>query len=239
MTQKKLVKKLILTANLKGLSELKFKRKARVMAQSQIDEPTFVPGLNPPGTVVIGKIDDLEALYDTRGLLQAQMKANTGKIKDSEDEIRDIITDLWMPQTQKAIGRDEGKAKRLGYGIKGVDDGHSDQHTWTTDNSFPIIISIDKNVQMQHTLYIHNNRSGEIVLPDDASRIDVYEWIGDDEPPYDLLKLSFLGVAKGGKFINHFEADQFEKHVWYVVVYVSKKTGKPCGHLDAQKATII
>ncbi|MEI6853822.1 MAG: hypothetical protein WCL06_13330 [Bacteroidota bacterium] len=236
MTQKKLEKKVILTANLKGLSEAKFQQKTRSMARAELDEPSFVPNLTPSASDVIQIIDDLETLYEVRGTLQREMKVNTTRIRKKEEEIRNIITDQWMPQAQTAIGRDIVKAKRLGFGIKGQD--KHGQSEASVNNSIPFIIRIE-SASLRHTLHIINNHHSGIILPEDADRIDVYEWVGDEEPPYDLKKLSYLGVAKSGKFVNHFEPEQREKHVWYIVVYVNKKTGKPCEHGDPMKAMII
>jgi hypothetical protein len=236
MTQRKLEKKLILTAHLKGLSEAKFRGKTRSMAQAEIDEPTYVPGLTPPADEVMQLIDELDDTYTQRNVMRGALKAKTQHIKKLESKISDTIIDQWMPQAQTAIGRDEGKAKRLGFGIKGQDKYNTSDVS--VNNSYPIIINLLTS-SLRHTLEIVNSHNPKIVLPEDAERIDVYEWFGDDEPPYDLKKLSYLGVAKSGKLVNHFEPDQKDTHVWYVVVYVSKKTGKPCGHKDALKATII
>jgi len=92
-----------------------------------------------------------------------------------------------------------------------------------------------------------NSMSGHNKLPTGAKQIDIYEYISgqnmppgmNTEPPDDLTKWQYLGIAKHGKFINHFTADQLGQTVWYIAVYIDNKTLKPAELAGKVKATII
>lgn len=232
-----LTRKFILTANIANLAEKPFVDKTKGIVKSHIINSALVPGLTPNGTTTLAKITGLETLYDTRKYLRQQMKQNTKDIHNAETDINDTLLG-WMPQVLTAIGRDEAKAKLLGWGIKWVDDGQAEEPVASVTNSKPLISVIDKEVSLQHTIHIINSVSGSWGIPKDAHHTDVYIWIGDDAPPMDLTKLTFLGQAVKGKFVNQFSFQQLGIKVWYVAVYRSKKSLKANELSGAVKATV-
>lgn len=225
-TKKKLSKKLIVTVNFDGLSEPKLGQKMTDMATAAQNNPTIVPGLTPTPASVLAKILARQTLLTQRDTLRASQKQNTEQIHQAETDLKNIFTDQWATQVQLAIGTDASKAKLLLFGVKGEDSGHSDVVVAKAANSHPMISRIDSNVHLQQTLHTNNSISGNNKLPDDAKQIDIYEQIGGTAPA-DIKLMTHVGIAKRGKFINHFEAADLGKTVFYIAAYIDKKTLKP------------
>jgi hypothetical protein len=221
-----MTKKLIVTANLKGLPEANFVQKITGMVQAAQANPTVVSNLTPTAAVVLTKIQGFQGLLVTRDNLRKQQKQNTELILAAETDITNIITSQWAPQVQQAIAGDASKAKLLGFGVKGEDSGHTDNVVTKAAESHPIISRVDMNIHLQHTLHVVNSQSGHTKLPDDAKQIDIYEQIGGTAPA-DIKLMQHIGIVKKGKFINHFEAADMGKTVFYMAVYIDKKTLKP------------
>ncbi|HEX7413086.1 MAG TPA: hypothetical protein VF411_03490 [Bacteroidia bacterium] len=232
-TKKKLVKEMVLTANLADLTETNFVKKTTGMVQAEIDNPLLVPGLNPAPPIVQGKINSLTGYFTMRDTLKNQQKANTKLIGDTIAAITNDITNSWRPQAQTALtGTPNGEANAglLGFGTKGVDTGHGGLPTARAANSYPLIREIDVNVHLQHTLHTVNSATGHNKLPADAKHIEVYEQIGGAMPT-SIKGMLHAGICKHGKFINHFDAIDPSTNktnlgltVWYILVYVDKKT---------------
>ncbi len=238
MTEKKLNKKLIVTTNFYGMTDGQFISKTSTMAKEAGDNPSYVPGLNPTPGDVLTVIDDLKTLLKKRADLKQQQKALTKNIRAKKDKITDIFTSKWTPQVQLAVGDDLGKLSKLGFGAKGLFDGHSEDAGAKAANTSPLIVAIDTNKSMIHTLRIVNSKSGRAKLPPDARRIDIYMSIGDTEP-VDFHKLQYMGSAKRGKKTIHFEPEDIDKTVYYIAVYVDKKTDKPISQSMPKKSKII
>ena len=232
-----LVRKFILTANLSGLSEDDFMKNVKGKLKAQVDNPTIVTGLSPTSTVVDGKVTAMDALFEERTSLLAELRQNTKDIRSGMTELNDIMVDQWMPQILKAISGNEGKARLLGYGVKGTNEAPSDPVT--VNNSHLVIVNVDISVHLQHTIEVINNVTKNTKLPIDADHIDVYMLIGGETAPVDIKKMQYLGVAKRGKIKNTFLPDQLGLSVWYIAVYVSKKTMQACELSSAQKAPIL
>jgi hypothetical protein len=234
-TKKKLVKELVLTANLSDLIETNFVTKTTGMVSAEIANPTLVPLLSPTAAIVQAKINSLTGYYTTRDTLKNQQKTNTNLIHTTHDDIVNIITNQWRAQAQTALTgtvNAEANAALLGFGTKGIDTGHSSSTVITARaiNSFPLIRAIDVNIHLQQTLHTVNSVSGHNKLPADAKHIEVYEQIGGAMPT-SIKGMIHAGICKHGKFINHFDAidpvtnkTNLGVTVWYILVYVDKKT---------------
>lgn len=218
------IKKLIITTNFDNLSQDDFLDKVKAMIQAAIDNPTLVPDLDPEPAAVTAKVESIEALVLENSVLKQKQKDNTGKIKDLEKDVKNDITSKWANQVQNTAGMDKNKAALLGFGSKGLDDGHAKPEV-NVSNSNPAITIVDASRHLEHTLTIRNNVTGKIALPFDAKDTDVYMYIGKDEPADFRKSATYLGVAKRGKYTNTFSEDQVGQIVWYYVVYKPRKSG--------------
>ncbi len=237
VTKKKLIKKLIVTVNLDGLTETERIKKMTDMAIAAQNNPTVVPGLSPTPAQVITRIQAETSLMVQRDTMRASQKQLTAQIYQADFDLKNIFTDQWAPLVQQTIGNDVSKAKLLGFGIKGMDDGSVDEEVALASNSHPIISHIDVNVHLQQTLHIKNSQSGSIKLPSDAKQIYIYEQIGG-EAPTDIKQMVHAGIVNRGRFINHFDVADLGKTVYYIAVYIDRKTLKPLEQSPIEKAII-
>lgn len=225
----KLKKKVVLTFNYYGLSVPEVTEKQTDVVNAHAENPSVVPGLTPAPSVVLGKINAVNDMFTQRDMLKAQIKQLTLQIHQDSGDITDIIMDQWRGQAQTAIGDDTGKAKLLGWGIKGYDTGHTpmDVQEAKAETTNPYISRIDVNVREQHTLHIINNTTGKRALPKGMLRIDVYGQTGGEKPT-DYHQLGHpLGQASRGKFVATFDGADVGKTQYYIAVYIDKKTKKP------------
>ena len=133
------------------------------------------------------------------------------------------------------------KAKTLGWGIKGIDNGQASKLSIDGPGSTPVIVKIDLVLHGQHVLHIRNNISGKIGYPKNILRIDVYGQTGGTQPT-DLASLianggGYLGTAQRGKYISSFTGNA-NKEEYYVAVYVDKVTLKPVAQSPVVSALI-
>lgn len=214
-------KKLILTTNFKGMSDEQIIEKVKAMIKAEVDHPTYVPGLNPAPDDVTTKLTEVENLTLANKVLMQQHKDNAGKIKDIMKDVKNDMTSKWANQAQNAPNMDKNRAASLGFGVKGIDDGHAEPEVSVT-NSHPGITKIDLNSPQVHTLFFRNNITGKRGLPKDAREIEVYAFIGA-EPPDDYKKMTYLGPAVKGKYTNYFTPAQAGQVVWYFAIYKPRK----------------
>jgi hypothetical protein len=221
MAKKNLDPKTEVTANLDGLTKPQFVVKAGGIAQAAIDNSTIAPtSLDPAPAVLKAEVQNMSTLMVTKENILQQLKQNTGLINKSERKIKDYIIDGWLPEVQKYV-TDPEDIKLLGLGIKNVDDGHSDSLA-TILNSRPENSDFEYR-HLEHILTFRNSLTGLIALPDDVKDMDVYEYIGTTAPT-SLKQMTYLGRASRGKFTVHFTEDQVGLTVWYVAVYIGKKS---------------
>jgi hypothetical protein len=218
------VKKLILTTNFAGLTEDEFIEKVVNMIKAEIDNPALVPGLTPAPDDVQAKVDEIKTLKQENKQMKQKQKDNTGKIKDLKKDIKNDLTSKWANQAQNAPGMDKNKAALLGFGSKGLDDGHSEPSV-NINNSNPEIAIVDASRHLQLMLTIHNNVTGKIGLPKDAKGIDIYMFMGKDEPVDFRKSGTYVGRAKRGKRTIKFAEDQMGLIVWFYVIYVPRNAG--------------
>ena len=258
MGKKVLNKKLILTADFKGLTLEERLSKEANMAKAQAANAGIVAGLNPTATAVQTQIteltDPLTGLIHQRGVLKAQEEALTIQINKAEKAIRDIILDQWMPQTQTALTAtpalaltSESYAALLLFGIKGQTGGTAATGNSAMDKaeeSAPVIVRIETNIKGQHTIHVHNNITGKIGHPKDVARVDIYGQTGGTAPA-NLAALianggGWLGTAKRGKYVNPLtvNATTQGKPEYYIAVYIDKETKKPAAQSNEESAAI-
>jgi hypothetical protein len=237
MTSKKLKKKLVVTSLQYGLSESDLITDSNEKTKAMAEYPAIVTTPDPTPAVMLTKIDNVQTNVLKRDLLLQEVKDVTVQINTGLDEIKSIFVDKWAKQIQDAVGEDTGKVKLLKFGIKGIDDGHATPAI-TVFNSHPVIHSINNSTHLQHLLDIVNSETKKTPLPFGAKHLDVYAFIGDEEPT-DIKKMQYLGVAKKGKYTNHLDAAQIGESVWYIAVYIDKKALEPQQLSAALKSTIV
>jgi len=246
MGKKKLAKKFILTADLHGKTQEDTLAKETDMVKAQIANPTLVPGLNPTAATVQGQItaitDPNTGLIHQRSVLEAQTKALTLQINKGIEDIRDIIIDDWMPQTQSALTATPAlaltaasNAALLLFGVKGVSGGAAQATNIAlmskTATSAPVIVKIDTDVAGEHILHIHNNITGKRGHPADVSEVDIYAQTGGTQPA-NLAALQaaggqILGEAERGVYIYVIPTTVAKNTtIYYIAVYKGKKTKK-------------
>jgi hypothetical protein len=213
-------KKFLPVAGTTHLPDNDFVEKTKGMAQAEIDNPALVGGLNPDGPAVKALVLALETKIGQREALYLQAIEKTDEINAARAEINDIVSNQWPAQIRTAVGDDIAKIHLLGYKVKGEDEAQGGP---SVADSYPVITEVKTNVALQHTLMLMNSKSGKTALPADALHIDVYAWYGEGEPPADLSRLQYLGIASRGKFTKHYSEAEVGKYVYYVTVYVDRK----------------
>ncbi|MHB8262063.1 MAG: hypothetical protein ACYDEC_17525, partial [Bacteroidia bacterium] len=204
MTHKVPNKKFILTADFHGLTLEEKLKKETDMAKAQADNPTLVPGLDPPvlsvDALIAAIMDPHTGLIHQRSVLEGQVHALTVDINKKETAIKDIIVSQWMPETQTALtatpalaATAEENAVLLLFGVKGVVTGHSGVVMARAAASHPLIKYIDVNIHLQQTLHTVNSLSGHNKLPDDAKDIEVYEQLGGTKPT-SIIGMTHVGI---------------------------------------------
>jgi len=223
MSKKKLIKKLVVTSNLHKLSKGNFSSKSKSIANAFIANPTYVTNIDPlPETVLteIQKYDDLGVNGKT---LSNALKENSKNMIAQKGVILDIVNDNWIIQVQMAVKGDVAKVLKLGLGVKGVDNGTVPALVGKVVDSHPIISQTDTNVHQQHTLHIINSETGSKKQPVDAISTYIYQLIGTTAPT-SISQMSYKGIVNKGKYINKFDSLDLGKVVYYIAIYVNKKT---------------
>jgi len=224
-TQKILNKMFILTSNLGKLTKGLFVTKARGYVTAMKSHLEYVPDISPTVEEADTQVTKLETLHKTKGEIAKAGKANTADIMAQKLVVKKIITYEWMSQAQDALDGDESKAKDLGYGIKGVDNGTSAPTTGKAKTSNAIVTKIDTEVSLQHTIHAVNNETMSHVLPIGVESLNIYEQIGGVVPA-SIDGMDLIGIVKNGKFINSFAVEDIGKTAYYILCYTDKKTGK-------------
>ena len=224
-TQKVLNKMFILTSNLGKLAKGDFSKKARGYVTAMTSHPTYVPDLKPTVAEADIEVAKLETLHTKKGEIAKAGKANTADIKAQEKKVKKIITYEWMSQAQEALNGDESKAKELGYGVKGLDNGTSTPTIGKAKSSHAIVTKIETEVGLQHTVHLVNNETMSTILPDGVETLNFYEQIGGVSP-ISTDSMELLGIVKNGRYINSFQVADIGKTAFYIFCYTAKKTEK-------------
>ncbi|MEI8204461.1 MAG: hypothetical protein WCH34_15675 [Bacteroidota bacterium] len=222
---KKLLKKLIVTVNLKNLPFGKFMTKSKAMVKAQEDNPGMVTGLDPAATVVKAKLVLIDNKNTERKNLEQTKKELTGEINTLRNDVTNILTDSWAGEVQKASNGDVDFVKLFGFGVKGIDDGHSEPEV-TIANSIPLISEVLNTRHLHQDVSIINSSTKSIALPKGAKECVIFLLIGTTEPS-DISQMQYQGATQKGKFSHDFKSDEAGKTAYYIAVYTSKATGKP------------
>ena len=245
-SKKKLTKKFILTADLHGKTQEDTLAKETDMVKAQIANPGLVAGLNPTALAVQAKIvaitDPNTGLIHQRAVAEALTKSLTLQINEGIADVKNIIVDDWMPQTQTALTATPAlaltaasNAALLLFGVKGIAGGAAQTTSIASMSknatSAPVIVKIDTDVAGEHILHIHNNITGKRGHPTDVAEVDVYAQNGGTQP-VNLAALQaaggqILGEAERGVYINFIPTTVAKNtQIFYIAVYKGKKTKK-------------
>jgi len=227
MTKKVINKQVTVTANLTGLTDADFSSKTGGYGQAVTENILLLPTITPAGTVVTTKVGLLNTMFLDRDDIIKLLKAKTAEIAAAKAELNNIVVVQWVPQIQEACGGDPEKIKLIGFGIKGIDDGKAAVVVGMASGSHPIINYVDTKVHLQHTVSIINSLTGGRAVAKGASRTEVYMQIGGTVPPNDISKMSHVGAAKKGFRKVNFDISNLGNTVYYIAVYIDKKTGDP------------
>ena len=237
MTRQLLDKKLIVTANFAGLMQDAKLDKMQAMANSLAAHRDDFPDPNPPAAEVLAKIAAQRELRNEIKQLQEKQKALTDACHQQEVALTSIFVDRWGPYVQQQADGDTSKVLETGFGIKGQQDGKGEHsHIASVEDSYPLSQQIDTGLPLQHTLYFINSNSAKKAKPTGAERIEIYEKI-DGAAPASLREMIYVGATSKPAFINHFEAEQKGKTIYYAFRYVDTHN-QPGPHSPVQSAVI-
>ena len=233
-------KKLIITSNLSGKHGARFIEKADTMVKGVVDNSTIVPAIDPATTVVEAKLVAMGALIASRTTHENTAKEITVQILAMEADIDNDITSQWVGQVQKAVKGDLAKVKLLGFGAKGIYTGKTPAKAIVGNayDSFPAIIEIDFKVHLRHIVLTRNSANGKKATPKDARSLEIYMQIGGLTPPTETSKMSHLGSATRGNIVHTFDEADLGKIVYYIAVYIDRKTKKQLILSPVMSATI-
>ena len=223
---KKLVREMILVSGLTGLILGDYIKRVLGLADAAIANPSIAPLLDPTPIAIKARADAITAKVEERTAMEDALKAHTISINLEKSELTNLINNSWAPQAQKACDGDAEKAGKLAWYIKGVITGKAAVVVGMAKASFPIINYVTNKLHLEHEVSIINNLTGKVAVPKDALRTEVYQQIGGIEPPTDIKFMSHLGSAISGKYINNFDIADLNKTVYYIVVYIGRKTNK-------------
>ena len=106
MSKKKLIKDVIVVADISGLSMKDKTERIGVMAQAMIDNPEIVLNISPSGEVVSTNVEDVNAKILLHKSMSEALAAFTFEIKGDIKKLENGIVKVWMPQVEKACGGD-------------------------------------------------------------------------------------------------------------------------------------
>ena len=235
---KKLIKELILISGLTGLNIEDYVKRVLALTQAATDNPLIAPDLDPTPLIITGKANAITAMVTNRTALYTAYKAQTVSINLAKTDLTNLMNNSWAPQAQVAIKGDADLAAKLAWLIKGVVTGKAPVVVGMAADSHPIVNYVDNSNHLEHNISIINNVSGKVAVPKDAARTEVYQQIGGLTPPDDIKNMSHLGTAKTGKYKNTFDIADLNKLVYYIVVYIDKKTQKALIQSPVFSATI-
>jgi len=235
---KKLTKELILISGLTGLTLDEFVKRVLELARAAKDNPLIAPDLDPVPADIMTKANVVSTLIGNRTTLAASVKAITVEISAGKSELLNLMNNSWAPQAQLAVNGNVKDAKTLAWLIKGLYTGEAPVVVGMAADSHPVVNYVNNSNHLEHKVSIVNNITGKFAVPKDASRTEVYQQIGGLTPPDDISKMNHLGPAKSGKYKNTFNIADLNKIVYYMVVYIDKKTQKPLIQSPIFSATI-
>ena len=94
-------------------------------------------------------------------------------------------------------------------------------------DNHPIITKIVNSTHLEQTVCIMNSASGLVGVPKDASRLDVYQLKEGLIAPNDIKKMVNVGSASRGHFTSKFDISELDTIIYYIVVYIDRKTKQP------------
>ena len=225
-TKKKLNKELILVSGLTGLPLPDYVKRVDVLADVAIANPLIAPDLDPTPIAIKAKSAGITKAVGERTLMESAVLSKTVYINKEKSELTNFINNSWAPDAQKACAGDAEKAKLLAWYSKGIDTGEADAKAivGSVTDSYPSIQKIDSSNHLMHTAHIRNSASGKRGLPLDAKSTELYMQIGGLTPPVDYKTMQHVGAVINGSRIINFDAADIGKPVYYIALYIGKKS---------------
>jgi hypothetical protein len=235
MAKKVVNKKIIVTSNLDGKTEVELEKSFDKLQTAAANAPTGLV-LNPTPAAVLTQINARKNLITDRANHLALAQQDTENIQKADTALKNIFTSQWANQIQNFTGITVAQIKAMAYGVKGIAGGStattSVEELSKTVTSAPVIVKVDTDVIGEQIAHIHNNITGKRGHGKDVLRVDVYAQYGGTLPA-NLAALQaaggqLLGTAERGVYINPIITTATNKNtnVYYVAVYVGKKTKK-------------
>jgi len=228
-------KKVIVITELSNKKDKDFMQNSKSKTQALIDKSTYVPGLHPAADDTMTEINLAEGELITRDLKLAEAQALTVSFNKRRRTINDTMGS-YASQIQDVLSDDIPKILELKFGVKDLVTPPIPEISVT--NSIPVITSAETVIPLHHTVHFGNSMSDKVVVPEDATCIELYETF-DVASAGDIRKMSHLGKAKHGKYVNHFDLADEGKTVYYMATYIAKKAGVETGVSVVFKAKVI
>ncbi len=228
-------KKVVVTTDMSHLKDKDFLQNGKSKTKALIDKSTYVPDLHPAAADTMTLLNSAEGKRITRDQKLAEAQALTVSFNNDRRAINDIMGS-YASQIQDVLSDDIPKILELKFGVKNLVPAPIPEISVT--NSIPVITSADTVLPLHHTVHFGNSMSDKVVVPEDASCIELYETF-DAASAGDLRKMSHLGKAKHGKFVNHFDLADEGRIVYYAATYIAKKAGVETGVSVVFKAKVI
>jgi hypothetical protein len=234
---KLLDKKLIVTTNFKGLSQDALLDKMQAIVNNLAKYNADFPNPSPPTAEVQAQLDALWKVREEFQTLRKQQQALTQQQYQMLEALTTVFVNRWAPYVQQQADGDAAKVLETGFGIKGNEDGKGEHSLAATiADSYPLSHQIDTQIHLQHTLYFINSVTTRKAKPADADRIEIFEQISDTRPQ-SLNGMKYVGSTSKPVFINHFDASDAGKTVYYAFRYVNTQN-KPGIESPIQSAII-
>ncbi|MEI8202529.1 MAG: hypothetical protein WCH34_05925 [Bacteroidota bacterium] len=227
MTEPILEHKLIVTTNQKGMTTQETLQDSKDKYNAAIANPTIVPNLDPTPTEVNVEILKLVTFINEQDALRTALKGKTSEVNSQVKLIKNIFVSRWANEIQNADEITVAKVKKMKFGVKGVDDGHSEPE-WTVENSLPSIIKVINTSSLHYELEIINDGTKGVGLPKGADGLYILLFIGDTEPT-DISQMQNLGMAGRGKFPFTFPAAKKGLNAFFSAAYLNKKNKRYMG----------
>jgi hypothetical protein len=212
----------IVTTNLDHLDDNAFMKRSNDLIKYEEDNPLVFPDLAPKPSVERILWDETNLLLEKRDIIVHQLKGMTEQIhKNSKTMKADLRA--WASQAENTAGVTKEKVKTALFGIKGEDDQHGDSPV-SVNNSLPVITKVVSELPLHLTVYVENDKTHQVTLPDDAANLDLYMGYSEADVK-DPKKRIHLGRVRYGKFVAHFDASDLNKDVWFGAIYEPKHAG--------------
>ena len=225
MSKKKLIKDVIVIADLSGLSIKDKTERIGVLADAMIENPEIISTITPTGAelkIQLGLVNVKILKHKSMG---EALLAFTGEIQGDLKKISDVVVKGWVPQVEVGCAGNIELINRLCFKVKNTSSKITAATKGKVTNSYPIITGIDAKIHLVHILHIINSATQSVAKPIDALQVCVYGQI-DGVEPTDVNKMLNWGIVERGNLKYTFDPADIGKAVYYMAGYISNKTKK-------------